>query len=621
MLPLPAIASQTFLVTGSSWGTPANPVEAAPGSQGVPLVVSLEYFGTTTASNVKGTLSLGSGFTDSSGNPTAVAYTTGIPANSIFQLTFSLNIGPSVPTGTYPLALNMVWNTSSARNSAETDTVTSSLNGQVKLNFAPTQQALVAGSLNNLTFSLSNQGSGPASQVSVTVTPPPSVSVTGQISTIGSLPASSFSSQTLQVYVPASAAGLALTFTLTASYRDAYSNPRTVTQTLGFYVLTLQTGSLSLSSTVTSLSVGQTNSVSLFVQSNWSSPIKSLFVVVAAQAPLSIVGSDGSFSISGLGASQTASIAISLYVSPTSAYSWPITVTSTYVSVDGSLHSDQKTLSFLLNSQFGLSPLSLSVQPSTLTSGKVNNLTLAISNTGSYQITRLTATFSFPGAQINWLQPDIFQAQAIPPGQNATVQARVYAPPLSTTTTTLQVSLKYYDNNNVLNTETRSLGLLARGAVQLTLVDLSTVPQNPTPGQIFSATATVTNIGTITASAVTATADVPAGLRIFGSKSVFVGDMQVNTPTTFTISFFVENETRPGNYQIPVQLTYLDNLRSQLSAGLTVAVQVTGNPTSAPATQRQRTLGFPFTLEVLAAIVAVITLIVGYYIGKRSSRK
>ncbi len=509
-MPLAAMASQTFLIIGSSWGTNANPAEAAPGSQNVPLVITLEYYGPSTATSVKGSLALSPGFLDTTGASTALAFATNQPANTIFQLTFNLNIASTLATASYTFPLTLNWNTTGARNLAETDTVQTSLNGQAKLNFMSTIQSLLPGSVNNVTVSLTNQGTGTASQVSIITLPPLSISILGQLAGVVSLAPSASVTQSFQVFVPMSLAGSSVSISFTASYKDAYLISRGVTQTIGFYVTSLQPS---------------------------------------------------------------------------------------------------------------VSPISLSVQPLTLTSGKVNNLTVTFSNTGAYSVTRLTSSFSFLGGQITWLLPDIFQVQSLAPGSNATVQAKVYAPPLSTTTTTLQVSLKFYDSNNALTAETRNLGLLAKGVVQLTLVDLSTVPQNPMVGQIFSVTATVTNIGTITASAVTATPQVPAGRRIFGSKSVFVGDMQVNTPTTFTISFFVRNDSQPGNYQVPIQLAYLDNLRDQLSTPLSVSVQVVGNSTSITTGQRQRSPGLSLTLVLLVAIVVVITLVIGYFVGKRSARK
>jgi len=503
--------SPPIRVQGSSWGLQSNPASAGPGDANVPLVVQMQNVGGCMIDSLRGTLTPPSAFSDVSGSGTSVAYAIAIPQNSIFQMTFNLNVASSAYLGTYSLPLALLWN-SSIFTSTQQANVSVTLRGDVRLLFTTSNTVLYPGQITNLTLTLRNLGTGPASSIDTTVNSPQSVSVLNQYPRVRLLNSSGSFQEVLRIFAPSSAAGSPVSITLSSTYRDSYLNTRSYTQTLGFYVATLQAG---------------------------------------------------------------------------------------------------------------VSPITLSVEPKTLVAGKVNNLTITITNSGTSALSRLSVSFTFTSGQLTWLSPDLFQAQSFPAGQTVAISAKAYDPPLSTASTNLQVSLKYYDTNNTLNQETRSVGLLSEGTVELTLVDLSTIPQNPSARQVFSITASLTNTGTITASAVTATPLTPQGFTLFGARSIFVGDMQVNTPTTFTISLFVGNATASGGYTIPIQLTYLDNLRNKLTSTITVSVTLGAST----ATQTRVAEASPLTrgsllLVVIAAVIAaLVTLTAGYFLGKRSTRR
>jgi hypothetical protein len=157
--------------------------------------------------------------------------------------------------------------------------------------------------------------------------------------------------------------------------------------------------------------------------------------------------------------------------------------------------------------------------------------------------------------------------------------------------------------------------------IDIKVTDFSVIPEQITPGRIFSITGTITNIGTITASAVTATPHLPEGFIMFGSRSVFIGDMQVNTPTTFTLSIQATNATKPNSYQIPVELSYNDNLRNPLSTTLSVPVDIQEKTTTTTTTTGTTTSSWGIMSISPYIIVAAIALATGYLIGKRVKKQ
>ncbi len=313
---------------------------------------------------------------------------------------------------------------------------------------------------------------------------------------------------------------------------------------------------------------------------------------------------------------------VSVYVASAAA-NLPISITFSATYKDAYLdnRSISKTLGFIVKSLRTASSISLSIQPTTLITGKVNNLTIAVSNVADSPISSVLISFGTTGGQVTWLEPDIAQIDKLLPEESVIIQARVYVPPLAATSATLQISLKYYDGSNTLSQEVRNIGFLSQGVIDLKLVDYSNMPEHPTPGQVFSITATLTNIGTITASAVTATPDLPEGFRIFGSRSVFIGDMQLNTPTTFTLSLFVANTTMPNEYQIPIELSYFDNLRTPKTLTINLPVEVIEKTSTTSSSTGSNAAGGGLLSLLPLVFIGAAMLGVGFLLGKRYKKK
>ncbi len=282
---------------------------------------------------------------------------------------------------------------------------------------------------------------------------------------------------------------------------------------------------------------------------------------------------------------------------------------------------------FVQSSAISLSPLTIGVAPRALLAGQLNNMTIEVVNTGSQALNNLSVSFSSSSTGLTWISPTLLQLTLLTPGQNVSAPASVYVNAAAPDSSTLQLNIKYFDTNNNLNQETRNFGLLTKGVVDLLLQDASTIPQQPSVGQIFSITGTITNIGTTAANGLEVTPQLGEGFTIFGSQSVFVGDVAVNTPTTFTVTLSASAPVGPGSYMIPLRLTYLDNLRETISSVVTVPVSIVAasNSTttgSGGGTSGQgRASGGSFGL-VIPAIVGVIALVAGFLVARRRySRK
>jgi len=508
-----AVPASGFNVVSATWGSSASPVEAGPGSQDVPLVVTAQYYFNNAATGMVATLALPPGFTDLNGGGGPSAYISGtVPSGAVVQFTFYLDVSPATSVGAYTFPVTFQWGAQAGSQSVsvfQSSTFTVHLDGKVKLNFRVQPTSIVPGQVNEVEVTLTNNGSGVASQVSTVVSSPQLLSVLNTIPDLDALGPNSSQTERLEVYAPSTSAGTPAVLTFASTYNDAYGNAR-------------------------SLTVG----VGLFVE--------------------------------------------------------PLPTTS---------------------------PVEITVVPSYLQAGRVNNFTLTMTDVGNSPIQGLSATFSFIGGVATWLSPDIVQAESLSPGGTLVVHAQAYDPPTTAGSSTLQGVLRY-SFNNVTVQESRSIGLLSRGLISIELTGATVLPQAVAPGQIVSITLTITNVGIIAASAVTAQAQMPPGFQAIGSSSNFVGDMQVDSPSTFTLSALVSNSTALGTYRVPVTLSYFDNLRTPLSQTVNVSVVVTnsaGGGTSSGQTTTTGGGGGGISPLVYVAVIVVVVIIAFLYLRRRRS--
>jgi uncharacterized membrane protein len=108
-------ASSSYVVEGAQWGSAASPTSPIPGTQDTPLVVSLQYLGSTPVTSLQGTVQLPAGVTDLNGRSTAVAFSSATTSQyGAVQLTFYLNLASSLRPGSYNFTLTLTWMTSAS---------------------------------------------------------------------------------------------------------------------------------------------------------------------------------------------------------------------------------------------------------------------------------------------------------------------------------------------------------------------------------------------------------------------------------------------------------------------------------------------------------------------------
>ena len=153
-----------------------------------------------------------------------------------------------------------------------------------------------------------------------------------------------------------------------------------------------------------------------------------------------------------------------------------------------------------------------------------------------------------PEGALEIFGPANFYIDRLPPGEARLIETEVYVPSVTSQTASLKVAVTYLDDDLwVSRSETHHLSVLLRGFIDISLTDTAVIPSAPTLGSPFSITITITNVGTSAAYAAYAIPDLKGlPLRSFSPRSVYVGNIETNLPTTITINLQLENTTQGG---------------------------------------------------------------------------
>ncbi len=261
----------------------------------------------------------------------------------------------------------------------------------------------------------------------------------------------------------------------------------------------------------------------------------------------------------------------------------------------------------------------------TLIAGEPNYMTMYIHNGGSSPIYNMSVLLT-PQSPLDILGNNSYVVlPLIPANSNASFPIELFAQASSSSqVNTLDAALTYTANGQT-QTANKAVTFLAPGYVNLSQVSLSVLPAAPTTGTIFTITATVDNLGSMSATAASVVAETPEGMRIIGQNTTFIGSIPVDTPTAFSLSFIA---TKAGEYTIPVKIKYLNNLNQHLNASFDYQVTVgSGNysgfsGSSSPASKYiagyRKGNSDALYIEVAVAVIVVIAIALSaYYLRMR----
>lgn len=281
-------------------------------------------------------------------------------------------------------------------------------------------------------------------------------------------------------------------------------------------------------------------------------------------------------------------------------------------------YTDTEQRNITVATQLCQQPLSVSLSPDVLTAGNTQNLTINITNNGANAINSITMLVKFPNQYVAWLGSQQIEVNSLAPGASIRRNSQIFVSYNASDEFAANVSATFY-NGTDLEQIYQNVEMLASGIINLTASSITISPSAPAPGSIFSVSFILTNTGTSSASAVTATILPSNGFAAFGSNSVFVGSVGADSQTPVTLTLEAGSKASSGQYSIPIKISYLNTIRENKSENIVVPVIIGAAAVNASGFEAARARqGGGISLFTVILIIAVIVL--GYLLYKEKQK-
>ncbi len=280
---------------------------------------------------------------------------------------------------------------------------------------------------------------------------------------------------------------------------------------------------------------------------------------------------------------------------------------------DSDTYSDSEIRNITFTTKTCSTPLAVNVSPQVLTSGVIQNITVNLTNSGSNALNNISLRISLPTQDGAVLSKQPVQIPVINSGAKLKINEEVYvAGNESDQSVPLNLSLIFYNGSKV-NQIYDNLAVLSSGLIAINPSEFATSPTSPSPNGIFSISFVLTNTGTASASSLEATPVPPSGFSSFGANTVFVGSITPGGQTPVTVSIFASNSVKPGTYEIPIRLNYMNNLRQNMTLWANTSVSIAYSAVNYTQFVHARTGGGAGGLFTFVLLVLVVVLAVMYY--------
>lgn len=379
-----------------------------------------------------------------------------------------------------------------------------------------------------------------------------------------------------------------------------------------------------ISTNTLTLCRGVENNVPILVTNPGSQPMTSLQVGVVSSRNIYAIG-NGTVNEATVPANGSTTVYLPLFVSLNTSNLVSVGVTVNYNFY--TLYSDSEVRNVSFSVETCPAPLLIETNP-VITSGQIENVTLNLTNVADTALSDIALQMSIPSSDAAILTSQPVHVGTLLPGQSTTVNVRTFVFSDASQTFPLNVSVQLYNGTSpvqILNT----FPTLSTGTINLTASSVTFSPTNPIAGSIFSISMILTDTGTASASAVAVTPIPPRGISVYGSNSVFVGDMSVDTQVPVTLTL-VANASLKGTYEVPLVVSYINGIRQTINTTIEVpvtfsaalpanafntgssGVYVTGNGSTY--TLHRSGSGF---VEIVAGIIIIVAVVVLYLKRKR----
>lgn len=384
-----------------------------------------------------------------------------------------------------------------------------------------------------------------------------------------------------------------------------------------------------ISSNLTTLCAGQVNNIPFIVTDRGagtglannnlqSAQMQSVVLSVANSKAFSNIGTGISTAIDvNPGSSGVAYVPVFVSTNTSSIVSAEVNINYNYYG----LYSDSETRNVSFEIGRCTSPLTVIMTPQTLTTGNIQNITLTIQNNGATTLNSIAIHISAPSSDASWLTSMPIAIGSLGPHGSTSTAVSVFVMKNATISVPVNITAVYF-NGTTIQELSNDITALSTGLVSLTPSSYATSPSTPTTPGVFSLSFILTDVGTSGASAVTVTPLPPPGITSYGSNTIFIGDVGVDTQTPVTLSLISSNSVKSGDYKLPIRINYINNLRQNVTAWANTSIFLSQAAFNASQIRAIRTTGSGSGVAILIIIILLMAVAaLGYLLWKERKRR
>jgi len=485
----------------------------------------------------------------------------------------------------------------------------------VLLVFQTAEKPLTPDAINQVTITVSNMGTTLARQINTVVSATGGPTVLAQPSEIATLSPGANSTETVGVFVPATAAGSAFSFTLASTYLDIKDATDSSSSALGLSVASTAPPEIEVSQTGSgnALVPGQLDTVSAAIENVGTGAATRITLSASVSAQAGSVEAVSPSLIASLAPGGSFPINITLFVAP-SAENSPITLTFAVAYVDeyGQAGSATPTLGLHAESTaqiFADVALSITSLKNSVVAGTDSTVSFVMKNVGKAAIYSPVYAFT-PSQPLIVVGNSTFSAlgTVINPGQSQTFYATLTSSPSATSGIySGNLSVDFSNEYGVSDRQSYSVDVLLSGPVEL-------VVQN----ELFSQNATdVTVTGNILNEGLASAYYASVSGSLNESKSAgspdYVGEIDTNSPVPFSVVIPYRAQGTGVLSNVTLAILYKNSLGQVSNSSSSAVTELKSSqvisasqPSSTPSTQAGPSL-LELVVILTASFVAVGT--------------
>ncbi|MEM2211721.1 MAG: hypothetical protein QW779_00060 [Nitrososphaerales archaeon] len=476
---------------------------------------------------------------------------------------------------------------------------------------------LLPGMINKIPILIRNLGPLTINDLEIIFSPPSGLAIISGSNSLYFQKLEGFSviESPISIYVSPSAEGSMIQLQLSISYRKPDGSTQSSIRVIGFKIAKDSSSFLKISQNISSIIPNTVSKLCITVTNTRSQPIHNLSLSIIAPSPAIIISGDKQTYSNIIQPNANTSFIVSLLVPQSfQGSSLQLQLTLTYLDEREITYTESRVIGLSIKKL--ISPILISLNDNILTAGIVNNLGIKITNIDVNPIYSIVITLSTPSTTISLASQNKWFIESIPAKGSITISPKIFATLDSIDKIcTLQMDMSYEDSSGISYSETQIINLAIHGLIYMTIQDLEVSPSRVTPGGNFTIVGNLLNRG-----------NTPAMYTIASARSTapfitcvpqYIGQVDTNVITPFSITAQVDRRARNGTYPITIIITYSDNYNKTMSVttstSITIGTFQEQIRVTQPTTQQTLILGMTYiglAFFTALALIIILTIIV-----------